>query len=248
MSPTKNSRTRSGASSRPWEASSLVMPVRSLGQSTQGGENASPSARPGASRLSGELVKKRIGCAVPSWTSGDPGRRGESSEHLPAHWSKTQAGEYSNLPPKMANRANAGALRGIWIRPENRWWREKRVSTPPYEQRRPVDERNPTSEIGTLRHHRWTDFHRADDRWAGHGRDSDSPRHYFVRSACARLNGAGAVSGQRRDAASPRRQVENCAAGVPIGGGALSTLAGESPVQARDPRQARGSPEPEPPP
>jgi hypothetical protein len=74
-----------------------------------------------------------------------------------------------------------------------------------------------------------------------------SPRHYFVRSACARLDGAGAVSGQRRDAASPRRQVENCAAGVPIGGGALSTLAVESPVQARDPRQARGSPEPEPP-
>jgi hypothetical protein len=45
----------------------------------------------------------------------------------------------------------------------------------------------------------------------------NSPRDYFVRSACARLNGAGAGSGQRRDAASPLRQDGKCAAGIPIG-------------------------------
>ena len=88
--------------------------------------------------------------------------------------------------------------------------------------------------------------------------------------ACARLNGAGAVSGRRRDPpplasafcassgeTSPkpwRRRVrparcvrlEKCAAGIPIGEGALSTRACARPRPARDPRPAFGTPEPEP--
>src|SRR5690606_3912066 len=63
----------------------------------------------------------------------------------------------------------------------------------------------------------------------------------------SRPPGDGAASGLRRDAASPLRQCEKCAAGVPIGGGTVSTMAFESPGQTLDSRQAFGKPEPEPP-
>src|SRR5512134_1350235 len=62
-----------------------------------------------------------------------------------------------------------------------------------------------------------------------------------------RVHRGGVASGLRRDAASPWRQVEKCAAGVPTGGGTVSTRSPGSSGHTHDSRPAPGRPKPEPP-